>query len=259
MLGSHAGGRLGVRLGALASFLATAVSLFAPQVAGATGDVTVTVNPPQFDPKDGNYAVFSGSVTNAPAPDSDTGCFLFGTTACIAQFVLYPAGVPGSLQVGPALVWGTQGGPNPSPVSVTINLSTAPGVVPGAYSAALIGYDSDNNLWLSAKSPQFEWPPDKLDLSNVRLSESNSGDSTIRYELDHGGTPFTGKARVSGSVFDGSKKLGGFVDKVKPGARTRLLPDSIDRKLVEGRRYRLRLDAKDPLGREAHFRGKARR
>ena len=240
----------------LAIGIVTAASLVGPSSAGATGNVTVSVNPPQFDPKDGNYAVFSGSVTNAPAPDSDTGCFLFGTTACIAQFVLYPAGVPGSLQVGPALVWGTQNGPNPSPVSVTINLSTAPGVVPGAYTAALIGYDSDNNLWLSAKTPQFQWPPDKLDLSNVRLSESNSGASTIRYELDHGGTPFRGRARVSGAVFDGTQQLGTFIHKVKAGVHRRLLPDSIDQRLVEGHRYRIRLDARDSLGRKAHFRGK---
>jgi hypothetical protein len=239
----------------LAIGIVAAVSLIGPTSAGAAGNVTVSVNPPQFDQKDGNYAVFSGSVTNAPSPDSDTGCFLFGTTGCIAQFVLYPAGVPGSLQVGPALVWGTQNGPNPSPVSVTINLSTAPGVVPGTYSAALIGYDSDNNLWLSPKSPPFQWPPDDLDLSNVRLSESNSGDSTIRYELDHGGTPFRGQARVRGSVFDGPDQLGTFVHKVKAGVHTRLLPDSIDRRLVEGHRYRIRLDATDSFGRKAHFRG----
>jgi hypothetical protein len=37
------------------------------------------------------------------------------------------------------------------------------------------------------------------------------------------------------------------------------MADSIDRMLVEGQRYRVRLDAKDPVGREARFRGKVER
>jgi hypothetical protein len=241
------------RLWAAATVLAVAASLIAPQVVGATGNVTVTVNPPQFDPKDGNYGVFSGSVTNASMPDSNSGCVPPGFSGCIAQFVLYPAGVPGSLLVGPQLVWGVQNTPNPSPVSVTINLSTAPGVLPGSYQVALRAFDTSGSTWESGRQP-FQWPPDKLSISDVRLLESPGGDSTIRYELDHGGTPFRKKARVKGSIFDGPEKLGTFVHKVRPGTRTKLLPDSIDRRLVDGQRYRVRLDAKDPLGRVAHFR-----
>jgi hypothetical protein len=247
-----------MRVRVLAAFLAAAATLIAPQVAGATGNVTVTVNPPQFDPNDGNYAVFSGTVTNASLPDSDSGCIPFGAETCIAQFVLTPAGVPGTLQVGPQLTWGGQNAPNPSPVSATINLSTSPGVIPGSYTVALWAYDTSIDLWKSA-TQSFKWPPDALELSAVRLGDSPGGGSTLSYQLGHGGTPFAGRARVSGSVFDGSHKLGVFVDKVKPGAHTRRLPDRIDRKLVEGQRYRIRLDAKDPLGREAHFRGKVRR
>jgi hypothetical protein len=239
-----------------------AASLVAPPLAGATGNVTVTVNPPQFDPKDGNYAVFSGSVTNAPTPDSDSGCFQFGKDAgCFAQFALFPAGVPGALQLAPQLFWGLQGTPNnTSPVAVTINMSTSPGVLPGTtYQAVLQAYDTSGLQWQSGRTQPFQWPPDKLGLSGVRLGESAGGGSTISYQLDHGGTPFPGMARVTGSVFDGPEKLGTFVRKVKPGTRTKLLPDSIDRRLVEGQRYRVRLDAKDPLRREAHFRGKLRR
>jgi hypothetical protein len=81
----------------------------------------------------------------------------------------------------------------------------------------------------------------------------------IGYQLDHGGTPFRGRASVRGSIFDGAQQLGTFVHKVKAGAHTKLLPDSIDQALVEGRRYRIRLAAKDPLGRKAHFRGKRER
>jgi len=249
---------LAFRRSALAGVLVVAASLVTPQVAGATGDVTVTVNPPQFDPKDGNYAVFSGSVTNAPSPDSDSGCIPFGTEACIGQFVLQPAGVPGTLQVGPPLVWGVQTEPNTTPVSATINLSTAPGVLPGSYTVALWAYDTSANVWKSG-TQSFTWPPDKLGLSGVSLGGSAGGGSTIGYELDDGGTPFSGKARVAGSVLDGQKRVGRFVHKVKAGTHTKLLPNSIDRRLVEGRRYRVRLDAKDPLGREAHFRGKLRR
>jgi hypothetical protein len=245
---------------ALASVLAVSASLLAPQVVGATGNVTVTVNPPQFDPKDGNYGVFSGSVTNAPIPDSNSGCQPIGGSGCIAQFALYPAGVPASLQVGPALVWGVQNTPNPTQVAVTINLSTAPGVVPGTtYQATLQAYDTAGLLWESGRTQPFQWPPDKLTLSKVRLLGSAGGDSAIRYQLDHGGTPFRGKARVKGSILDGSEKLGTFTHKVRPGARTRLLPDSIDGSLVDGQRYRVRLDAKDSLGREASFRGQLER
>jgi hypothetical protein len=236
-------------------------SLATAPTARATGNVSVTVNPPQFDPKDGNYAVFSGSVTNAPTPDSDSGCFQFGAVGCLAQFALYPAGVPGTLQLAPQLIWGLQGTPNnTTPVAVTINMSTAPGVVPGTtYQAVLQAYDTAGTLWQSARTEPFQWPSDKLTLSKVRLAESSGGDSAVRYTLDHGGTPFSGKARVMGSVFDGSRRLGKFTHKVKPGTTSRLLPASIDRKLVEGQTYRVRLDAKDPLGREAHFRGKRER
>jgi hypothetical protein len=241
----------------LVGVLAVAASLVAPQLAGATGNVTVTVNPPQFDPKDGSYGLFTGSVTNAPMPDSNSGCFQFGAVGCVTQFVLYPAGVPGSLQLGPQLIWGLQNTPNPTQVAVTINLSTAPGVVPGTtYQAALQAYDTAGLLWESGRTQSFQWPPDKLTLSKVRLLESASGDSAIRYRLGHGGTPFSKKARIKGSILDGSEKLGTFTHKVRPGTRTRLLPDSIDRMLVEGQPYRVRLDAKDSLGREAHFRGK---
>jgi hypothetical protein len=238
--------------------LVTAACLAAPQMAGATGLVTVTVNPPQFDPKDGNYAVFSGSVTNTPTPDGDSGCIPFGTEGCTAQFVLTPAGIPGNLLVGPTLVWGIQTLPDTQSVSATINLSTSPGVLPGSYSVALWAYDTSANLWKSS-TQSFTWPPTKLTLSRVQLGEAGGGASTISYVLSHGGTPFRGKARVTGAVFDGGRKLGGFVDKVKAGARTRVLPDKIDRKLVEGQGYRIRLDAEDPLRRHAHFRGKRTR
>jgi hypothetical protein len=251
---------LAARRWTLASILAVAASLVAPQAVGATGNVTVTVNPPQFDPKDGNYGLFSGSVTNAPMPDSNSGCFQFGAVGCVTQFVLYPAGVPGSLLLGPQLIWGLQGTPNTSPVAVTINLSTAPGVVPGTtYQATLQAYDTSGLLWESARTQPFQWPPDKLGLSKVQLLESAAGDSAIRYRLGHGGTPFRGKARVKGSILDGSEKLGTFTHRVRPGVRTGVLPDAIDRRLVEGQSYRVRLDAKDPLGREAHFRGKRER
>ncbi len=243
---------------ALAGLLAAAMLLVAPQGAAATGNVTVSVDPPQFDPKDGNYAVFSGSVTNAPSPDSDSGCTPPAGTGCVAQFIVYPAGVPGSLVIGPQLTWGEQGGPNPSPVSVTINLSTSTDIFPGSYGVALRAYDTSGLTWESAQVP-FEWPPDRLDLSDVRLGETSSGRSTISYELDDGGTPFRRKARVAGSVFDGAKKLGSFTHKVRTGDLTRLLPGSIHRKLVEGRRYRVRLDAEDRLDREARFRGKLTR
>jgi hypothetical protein len=228
----------------------------APSFAGATGNVTVTVNPPQFDPKDGNYAVFSGSVTNAPMPDSNSGCFQLGAVGCVAQFALYPAGVPGSLVLPPQLIWGLQGPPT-TPVAVTINMSTSPSVVPGTtYQATLQAYDTSGLLWESARTQPFQWPPDKLSLSKVRLGETAGGQSTIRYTLDHGGTPFRGRARISGSVFDGSQRLGKFVHRAKPGVQTRTLPDSLDRVLVEGQSYRVRLDASDSLRREAHFRGK---
>jgi hypothetical protein len=255
-----AGDRSGaVRKGALIGVLTAVMCLAAPQFAGGTGNVTVTVNPPQFDPRDGNYAVFSGSVTNAPMPDSNSGCFQFGAVGCGAQFALYPAGIPGSFVLAPQLIWGLQG-PSTTPVAVTINMSTSPDVVPGTtYQATLRAYDSSNLLWESPRTPSFQWPPDKLSLSGVRLAESPGGDSTISYQLDHGGTPFNGKARVTGTVFDGSKKLGGFVHRAKAGTSTRLLPDSVDRKLVEGNHYRVRLDAEDPLGRKAHFRGKRER
>ena len=242
------------RRGALAAALVTVMALVAPQLAWATGDVTVNVNQPQFDPKDGNYAVFSGSVTNAPMPDSNSGCFQFGAVGCVAQFALFPAGVPGSLQVGPQLIWGLQG-PSTSQLSVTINMSTAPGVVPGTtYQAVLLAFDSSNLLWQSGRTQPFQWPPDKLTLSKVRLGESAGGDSAISYTLNHGGTPFRGRARVRGLVFDGKQRLGKFVDRVKAGTQTSRLPELIDRRLVEGRRYRVRLDARDSLGREARFR-----
>src|SRR5690242_8639766 len=243
---------------ALAVFLSLAMTLVAPAVAGATGNVTVTVNPPQFDPKDGNYAVFSGSVTNAPTPDSDSGCIPFGGEGCLAQFVLSPAGINGTFQVGPGLIWGIQTAANPTEISATINLSTSPGVVAGSYNLALWAFDTNGQTWKSATVP-FTWPPTKLTLTGVRLGGSAGGHSTISYVVNHGGTPFRGKAKVTGSIFDGSRKLGGFVDKTKAGKRTRLLPHRIDRRLVPGQRYRIRLDAKDPLGREAHFRGKRTR
>jgi hypothetical protein len=242
----------------LAGLLATTAILIIPHAALATGPVTVTVNPPQFDPKDGNYAVFSGSVANAPNPDSDTGCIPFGAEACLAQFVLYPGGVPGSLTVGPSVPWGVQGTPIPSQVSATINLSTAAGVLPGAYRVQLWAYDTSANIWQSG-TQSFQWPPDKLTLSNVQLAASPGGGSVVGYQLDHGGTPFRGRASVRGSIFDGSRQLGTFVHKVKAGTHTRLLPDSIDQQLVEGNRYRIRLDARDPLGRKARFRGKRQR
>jgi hypothetical protein len=243
----------------LVGALAVAASLVAPQLAGATGNVTVTVNPPQFDPKDGNYGVFSGSVTNAPMPDNNSGCFQFGDVGCVAQFALYPAGVPGSFGLGPQLIWGLQG-VNTTPVAVTINMSTAPGVIPGTtYQAVLQAFDSTGALWESGRTQPFQWPPDKLTLSKVRLLESPSGDSAIRYQLGHGGTPFSKKARVQGSILDGPERLGTFTHKVRPGTRTRLLPESIDRTLVEGQSYRVRLDAKDSLAREARFRGKLER
>ena len=243
---------------ALAGALAAAALLVAPQHAAGTGNVVVIVDEPQFDPKDGNYAVFSGTVTNAPMPDSDSGCVPPGFSACTAQFVLYPPGVPGSFPIEPLLGWGEQGGPNPSPISVTINLSTTPDVFPGTYGLALRAFDTSGATW---ESPQvsFKWPPDDLTLSDVRLGEAASGRSTISYELDHGGTPVEKKARVSGAVFDGRDKLGLFKHKVAPGTRTRLLPRSIHRQLVEGRRYRVRLDAEDSLDREARFRGKLQR
>jgi hypothetical protein len=261
MLGYAAGGRSrGIRRGALAGLLAMAICLSAPQHAGATGNVTVTVNPPQFDPKDGNYAVFSGSVTNAPTPDSTSGCFQLGAVGCATQFALFPAGVPGSFLLGPQLIWGQQGGPNPTPVTVTINMSTSPGVIPGTtYQAQLQAYDSAGTLWQSARTQPFQWPPDELTLSKVRFGETAGSQSAIRYTLNHGGTPFRGRARVSGSVFDGSERLGKFNHKVKAGATTRPLPGAIDRKLVEGKSYRVRLDATDSLRREARFRGKRER
>jgi hypothetical protein len=236
-------------------------SLLAPQAARATGNVTVSVSPPQFDPKDGNYAVFSGSVTNAPTPDSTSGCFQFGRAiGCLAQFALYPAGVPGSFLLPPQLIWGLQGSPNPTQVAVTINMSTAPGVIPGTtYQAQLQAYDTAGTLWLSARTPPFQWPPDELSLSKIRLGETAGGRSAIRYTLSHGGTPFRGRARVTGSVFDGSERLGKFAHKVKAGATTRPLPGAIDRMLVEGQSYRVRLDARDSLRRKARFRGKRER
>jgi hypothetical protein len=261
MLGYAAGGRSrGIRRGALVGLLATTICLSAPQFAGATGNVTVTVNPPQFDPKDGNYAVFSGSVTNAPTPDSTSGCFQLGAVGCVTQFALFPAGVPGSLLLGPQLIWGLQGAPNPTPVGVTINMSTSPGVIPGTtYQAQLQAYDSAGTLWQSARTEPFQWPPDELTLSKVRLGETAGGKSAIRYTLNHGGTPFPGRARVSGLVFDGAKRIGKFGDRVRAGSSSTALPKSIDRKLVEGQRYRVRLDAKDPLRREARFRDKLER
>jgi hypothetical protein len=259
MLWSAAGVRSpGWRCKAFAGLLVAAVSLIAPQVAAATGNVTVTVNPPQFDPKDGNYAVFSGSVTNAPMPDGDSGCIPFGGEGCLAQFMLTPAGINGNFQIGPGLIWGIQTAPNPTQVSATINLGTSPDVVPGPYHLQLWAYDTGGQVWKSG-TVQFNWPPTKLTLTKVQLGQSPGGHSTISYVLSHGGTPFAGKARVTGSVFDGSQRLGGFVDKIKAGTRTRLLPRRIDRRLVPGHSYRIRLDAKDPLGREAHFRGKRER
>jgi hypothetical protein len=256
MVRSAAGGRRGGKLsGAIIGVLAAATMLVAPQVAGATGNVTVTVNPPQFDPKDGNYAVFSGSVTNAPMPDSTTGCFALGAVGCGAQFALDPAGVPGSFLLAPQLIWGQQGTPNPTQLAVTINMSTAPDVIPGTtYQAQLLAFDTSGTLWQSAPSQPFQWPPDKLTLSKVRLGESGGGDSTVRYTLNHGGTPFRGRAEVRGVIFDGQDRLGKFVDKVKPGAQATVLPQAIDRRLTEGDRYRVRLTAKDPLKREAQFR-----
>lgn len=262
MLRNAAGERLrGMRRGAFAGAVIAAICLTAPQLAGATGNVTVTVNPPQFDPKDGNYAVFSGSVTNAPTPDSNSGCFQFGAVGCLAQFALYPSGVPGSLVLPPQLIWGLQGTPNNiTPVAVTINMRTAPDVVPGTtYQATLQAYDTAGTLWESARTQSFQWPPDKLTLSRVRLGESPSGNSTISYDLDHGGTPFRGRARVTGAVFDGSQRLGKFVHRVKAGVHTKLLPASIDRQLMEGNRYRIRLEAKDSLKREVRFRDKLER
>jgi hypothetical protein len=261
MLGYAAGGRSrGIRRGGLAGLLATTICLSAPQFAGATGNVTVTVNPPQFDPKDGNYAVFSGSVTNAPTPDSTSGCFQLGAVGCVTQFALFPAGVPGSFLLGPQLIWGLQGAPNPTPVGVTINMSTSPGVIPGTtYQAQLQAYDSAGTLWQSARTEPFQWPPDELTLSKVRLGETAGGKSTIRYTINHGGTPFPGRARVSGLIFDGPKRIGKFSDRVRAGSSSTALPKSIDRKLVEGQRYRVRLDAKDPLRREARFRDKLER
>jgi hypothetical protein len=261
MAGQAAGGRSrGIRRAALVGLLTTAICLWAPQFARATGNVTLTINPPQFDPKDGNYAVFSGGVTNAPTPDQNSGCFQFGAVGCLAQFALYPAGVPGSFSLGPQLIWGLQGTPNTTPLAVTINMSTSPAVIPGTtYQAQLTAYDTAGTLWQSARTAPFQWPPDKLALSKVRLGESAGGDSTLRYTLDHGGTPFRGRARVSGVVFDGSQRVGKFLDRVKAGTRTTPLPNAIDRQLVEGQRYRVRLDAKDSLGREARFRDKLER
>lgn len=259
MVRNAAAGRRGrKRTGALVAAAVITVFLIAPQVAGATGNVTVTVNPPQFDPNDGNYAVFSGSVNNAPSPDSDSGCFQFGDFACQAQFVLYPAGVTANFFLGPELVWGARGSAS-SQISVTINLSTAPDVVAGTtYNVALWAYDSSGDLWQSG-TQAFQWPADKLTLSKVRLGESAAGDSTIRYQLDHGGTPFRGRARVTGAVFDGSRRVGKFTHRVKAGTHTKLLPASIDRQLVDGNRYRVRLDATDSLRRQAHFRDKLKR
>jgi hypothetical protein len=254
----------GIRMSAwpgrrLLTALVTVACLAAPGTAAATGPVTVTINPPQFDPKDGNYAVFSGSVTNAPMPDPDSGCFQLGAVGCEAQFALYPAGVPGSFLLGPQLIWGLQGPPT-TPIAVTINMSTSPDVVPGTtYQATLQANDSGNLLWESPRTAPFQWPPTELTLSKVKLGESRGGDSTISYAVGHGGTPFRGKARVSGTILDGPQKLGGFVDHVKAGKRTRKLPDRIDRKLIEGHGYRIRLDARDSLRREAHFRGKRTR
>jgi hypothetical protein len=261
MVRSAAGGRRGgKRSGPIIGVLVAATMLVAPHVAGATGDVTVTVNAPQFDPKDGNYAAFSGTVTNASTPDSTSGCFQLGEVGCLTQFALFPAGVPGSFQLGPQLIWGLQGTPSITPVATTINMSTAPGVIPGTtYQAALFAIDSAGTLWQSARSQPFQWPPDDLSLARVSLGESRSGASTVTYTLDHGGTPFRGRARLKGQVFDGKTKLGQFVDRVKAGTHTRVLPKSIDRRLVEGQRYRVRLDARDTLSREAHFRDKLRR
>jgi hypothetical protein len=261
MLGNAAGGRLrGVRKGVLPGALVAAICLMAPPFAGATGNVAVTVNPPQFDPKDGNYAVFSGSVTNAPTPDSTSGCFQFGAVGCLAQFALYPAGVPGSFLLAPQLIWGLQGTPNTTPLAVTINMSTSPGVIPGtAYQAQLQAYDTAGTLWQSARTQPFQWPPDKLTLSKVRLGETAGGQSTIRYTLNHGGTPFRGRARVSGLIFDGGQRVGMFVDRARAGTSSTQLPNSVDRKLVEGQRYRVRLNAKDPLGRQTRFRDTLKR
>jgi hypothetical protein len=256
MAGYAAGGRSRrIRRGAFVSLLGTAICLCAPQFAGATGNVTVTVNPPQFDPKDGNYAVFSGSVTNAPMPDSNSGCFQFGAVGCVAQFALYPAGVPGSFVLPPQLIWGLQGSPNPTPIAVTINMSTSPVVIPGTtYQAQLQAYDTAGTLWLSARTAPFQWPPDKLTLSKVRLGETAGGRSAIHYTLNHGGTPFRGRAQVTGQVFDGAQTVGKFSDRVKSGSRNTALPNSIDRKLVEAQRYRVKLNAKDTLARTARFR-----
>ncbi len=245
--------------GAIAGILVAATFLLVPTFARATGPVMVTVNTPQFDQKDGNYAVFSGSVTNAPMPDSDSGCPPFGTVGCAAQFALYLAGTPDSFPLGPQLIWGLQGTLT-TQLATTINMSTSPDVIAGTtYQATLRAYDSGNVLWESGRSEPFRWPPDELTLSKVRLLGSPSGASTIRYRLGHGGTPFPGKAPVTGAVFDGSKRLGKFVHKVKAGMHTKRLPASIDRKLVEGNRYRVRLDAEDSLKREAHFRDKLKR
>jgi hypothetical protein len=140
-------------------------------------------------------------------------------------------------------------------VAVTINMSTAPGVIPGTtYQAQLQAYDTAGTQWLSARTQPFQWPPDKLTLSKVRLGEAAGGQSTIRYTLNHGGTPFPGRARITGTVFDGSKRLGKFTHKVKAGVSTKALPGSIHQRLVEGAPYRVRLEAKDSLKREARFR-----
>lgn len=230
MLWTAPGGRRGgKRTGALGVAVVMAVFLIAAQGAGATGNVAVTVNAPQFDPKDGNYAVFSGTVTNAPTPDSASGCFQLGDVGCTGQFVLYPAGVPGFFQVGPQLIWGLQGTANTTPLAVTIDMSTSPGVIPGTtYQAALMAVDSAGTLWLSERSQPFQWPPDKLAISKVSLGESRTGVSTVTYTLDHGGTPFRGRARLRGQVFDGKERLGRFVDRVKAGVHTRVLPRAIE-------------------------------
>jgi hypothetical protein len=55
---------------------------------------------------------------------------------------------------------------------------------------------------------------DRLTLSKVRLGETAGGDTAVRYTLNHGGTPFRGRARVRGLVFDGQDRLGTFIDKV---------------------------------------------
>jgi hypothetical protein len=78
-------------------------------------------------------------------------------------------------------------------------------------------------------------------------------------DLAHGGTPFRGRARVTGTVFDGSQRLGKFIHRVKAGVHTKPLPASIDRQLVEGNRYRVRLDAKDSLKRGVRFHDKLER